>query len=291
MSDRNRSEGWKHAKNTGHENEKLLAEDLRNNISLQHRFLIKINKIGNKIIDVEYGGIFEKDIDSIFINEKTKSKSDLKVTLDDGSIYNISLKKSLSGQVYLIPTNRFINGFELQYNKKIPDDVKKAIELFWGYSKETDAILDKNSTKPDYEYRKRRLVGDTLKIYNKHLYDVLLSWFKENIVDITDFCFSTGLAKDKDTCPKLIWYKNELGENKVDEIIYLPALYDEISKKLDKIEIVYGDVGGGTTLQLPFGFVQWHSPRKVIPGMMQFHHNYYKLLSLIEDYLSALNKM
>ena len=41
----------------------------------------------------------------------------------------------------------------------------------------------------------------------------------------------------------------------------------------------YGNVGGGTTIQLPFGFVQWHSPTKKIPGDMQFHHNHEKISS------------
>ena len=289
MSERNRSDGWKYAKNSGHENEKLLATDLTTNVSLQNSFLTKINKVNNKIIKVEYGGIFEKEIDSVFEKEKTKSKSDIKITLDDGSIYNISLKKSLSGQVYLIPTNRFIKGFEIQYSKTIPTDVKRAIELFWGYSDETSLVLKNFATKPSYERGKRRLVGDTLKKYDEHLYEVLISWFKENIVDITDFCFSTGLAKNKNTCPQLIWYKNELLENQVDEIIYLPSLYDEIANKLDEIDIQYGDRGGGTTLQLPFGFVQWHSPKKKIPGMMQFHHSYYKIITLIDEYLSKIN--
>ena len=44
----------------------------------------------------------------------------------------------------------------------------------------------------------------------------------------------------------------------------------------------YGKVGGGTTIQLPFGFVQWHSPTKKIPGDMQFHHGYEKIKELVD---------
>lgn len=42
----------------------------------------------------------------------------------------------------------------------------------------------------------------------------------------------------------------------------------------------YGTKNGGSTIQLPFGFVQWHSPRKVIPGNLQFHHSYDKMIEL-----------
>ena len=39
--------------------------------------------------------------------------------------------------------------------------------------------------------------------------------------------------------------------------------------------ITYGNNNGGTTIQLPFGFVQWHK------GQMQFHHSYEKIRNLL----------
>ena len=39
MADRNRAEGWKHAKLTGHENEALLEALVENNGELQDRLL------------------------------------------------------------------------------------------------------------------------------------------------------------------------------------------------------------------------------------------------------------
>ena len=45
---------------------------------------------------------------------------------------------------------------------------------------------------------------------------------------------------------------------------------------------VYGPRNGGSTIQLPFGFVQWHSPRKIIPGNIQFHHDYDKIIKALE---------
>jgi len=47
-------------------------------------------------------------------------------------------------------------------------------------------------------------------------------------------------------------------------------------------EKMVGSVLGGSTIQLPFGFVRWHSPSKTIPGQMQFHHSFSKISQLFE---------
>lgn len=91
-----------------------------------------------------------------------------------------------------------------------------------------------------------------------------------------DFCFSKGLAKNSTDWANIIWYKNELGENEVNEIFTINEMCAVLSKNAEQ-ETKYGNRGGGTTIQLPFGFVQWHSPTKIIPGCIQFYHNYYKI--------------
>ena len=81
---------------------------------------------------------------------------------------------------------------------------------------------------------------------------------------------------------KLSGHQNEalieaITENDMDDLYYV----EDIKKKLTKTA-EYGNKTGGSTIQLPFGFVQWHSPKKVIPGCMQFHHNYQKIKDLME---------
>ena len=53
---------------------------------------------------------------------------------------------------------------------------------------------------------------------------------------------------------------------------------------LEEKETFFGTTNGGTTIQLPFGFVQWHQHQ------MQFHHNYYKIKILLgkQHYISKL---
>ena len=187
----------------------------------------------------------------------------------------------MGGQVYLISINRFIEGFEKQYKKSIPEKVKRAIELFWGSAEDTTEIIDKIGTKKDYEYRKHRLVADTLYLYNEELYYELLNWVKENTDLIADFCFSRGLAKNEEDWADIVWYKNEVGEYDENNCFYIK----DLCKKLQEAaatETEYGKVGGGTTIQLAFGFVQWHSPSKTIPGQIQFHHSYIKIANLFK---------
>ena len=177
----------------------------------------------------------------------------------------------------MIGIDRFIEGFELQYKKEIPEAVKRALYLYFGSAEDTIDIINRfGGANKTLEIRKHRLVGDTLRAYDADLYNGLLQWFNDNIVDLFDFCFAKGLARNPQDWAHIVWYKNMIGENQFDTIIYLPDITNRICATAE-----YGTRNGGSTIQLPFGFVQWHSPRKVIPGNLQFHHSYSKVLDFI----------
>ena len=282
MNERNRAEGWKHAKISGHENELLAENAIKNDIYYQQNFLNRLNIFNRKINSIFTGGLNEKNVPCIFNKETTKSKTDMYIELDNGFNLKISIKKSLSGQVFLIGIDRFIDGFEFQYNKKIPDNVKRAIKLFWGAAHDISSILNTYSYNKDYELRKNRLVAYTLQSYDKSLYESLLLWFVENIYEITDFCFSKGLACQESDWANVIWYINELGENSIDYVFYINDLCRAAMFEAQSM-IYYGNRGGGTTIQLPFGFVQWHSPTKKIPGDIQFHHTFDKIFEIMNN--------
>jgi len=273
---RNRSEGWQHAKLTGHKNEKLIAELTETDKSVQKRLLDAAHITGCTIEKVSYGGLCESDVPSV-LSGKTKSKTDMWLHLSNGNRLNVSIKKDTKGQVFLIGIDRFIEGFEIQYKKSIPSDVKRALSLYFGSADDTlDIVNTYASENKNLETRKHRLVAETLKAYDKNLYNALLSWVNSNVVELFDFCFSKGLASNSEDWAHLIWYKNMIGENQFDTIIYLPDITNKIPASAE-----YGTRNGGSTIQLPFGFVQWHSPRKVIPGNIQFHHSYEKVLDIL----------
>lgn len=277
MTTRNRAEGWKYAKLSGHKNEQLVAELTAESKEIQQRILECAHLKDVVINRVEYGGLCETNVDCI-LGGKTKSKTDMWLHLSNGKKLNVSIKKDDSGQVFLIGIDRFIRGFEMQYGKRVPEQVKRAISLYFGSATDTlDIIKLHSSANQNLQLRKHRLVANTLKSYNETLYNSLIEWINENIVEIFDFCFAKGLAKDSDNWAQILWYKNMVGENQFDTMIYLPDIQSKISPTA-----VYGIRNGGSTIQLPFGFVQWHSPRKIIPGDIQFHHTYNKILELIK---------
>ena len=87
--------------------------------------------------------------------------------------------------------------------------------------------------------------------------------------NIIDFCFSRGLTIDEKEKAEIIWYKNTLKENDIDTILWIPQIKNDVYSKC-----FFGKTLGGTTIQLPFGFVQWHQ------GCIQFHHKYEKVNKL-----------
>lgn len=284
MSDRNRSEGWKYAKLSGHTNEEKVASLTKSDKKTQERILncVHINDV--HIIDVKYGGLTETNVPCIFDGESTKSKTDMWINLSNNKTIKVSIKKDTGGQVYLITIDRFIKGYEIQFNEKIPTDVKKAINLYFGSDKETDIpkIIQKYSSKNekliDLQIRKHRLVADTLKKYDEKLFNTLINWFDTSSKNLFDFCFSKGLASNKNDYADIVWYINLVGDLELDTMINLKDTIKSMPK-----DTHYGVANGGSTIQLPFGFVQWHSPTKVIPGCLQFHHNFDKIISFCKQ--------
>lgn len=101
----------------------------------------------------------------------------------------------------------------------------------------------------------------------------MLAWFQENAYELTMLSFTMGAACDPKEWSEFVWYINTLGENEVDEMFHIKEIC-QAAKANAARETYYGDSNGGTTIQLPFGFVQWHQEQ------MQFHHNYWKVKEL-----------
>jgi hypothetical protein len=275
---RNRSQGWTHAKLSGHKNESLIAQKIIKDAGFSKALIEKIGK--TKIINVEVGGLFEQSVSSV-LGTLTKSKTDLAVTWNDDTKSNFSIKKSAGGQVYLIRTSRFIDGYQKHFGS-IPGIVQNGLMLYFGEHPDTIKILAshklKKSVNPKirvYEKRKKRLVWDSLVTYDKKMANSLLDWIKSNIGNIVEFCFSRGLAADRSNWAEFIWYNNLLREEEFDEIIPIKLLKNKCIAKGEKL-IFLGSTNGGSTIQLPFGFLQWHQ------GQMQFHHRIGDVLTAIE---------
>lgn len=280
MEHRDRASGWKHAKLSGHKNEDLIKDLLDSDSEYASDFLRRIGCYYKGLVDTSIGGLHETNVESVIPGaRKTKSKTDLKLFFDDGTHANISIKKSLSGQVYFVRAGLFIECFERQFNKKIPDDVIRAIDLFWAEADDAVAIIERfasrnNQKDYDLQLHHKSLNATTLHSYDANLYYSLLNWFKENVYELTYMSFATGAVKDRSEWSDFVWYKNMLGENGVDDVFLIEDICRAASEVADT-ETFYGPTNGGTTIQLPFGFVQWHQ------AQMQFHHNYEKVSALL----------
>jgi len=275
MNSRNRSEGWRHAKISGHSNESGIT-NLINKDKLYREELEKKLNLDSNIKSANEGGLREKNVQDVF-GKSTKSKTDLKITLVNNKKINLSIKKSLGGQVYLIGVDRFINGFETQFRLKVPQNIKRSFKLFFAGAEDISKIIEntqlnniiekKRKKIKEYEIRKKRITWITLNKYDEELSNAFIKWFKNNINNIFLFCFERGLSKNESEWADFVWYKNELEENSFDYVFNIRRLSKKINKEKFKKMIVPGKTLGGTTIQLPFGFVQWHQ------GQIQFHHN------------------
>lgn len=280
MAQRNRATGWQHAKLSGHTNEARVKELLDNNVEYGQEFMTRLGLPSESIKSTSIGGLHETNVPGVLGN-KTKSKTDLKIKCTSGKDINISIKKSLGGQVYFVRAGLFIKVFEKQFHKSIPSDVQRAIKLFWAAADDASAIIEQYGNKSDansydLQVRHKSLNATTLRSYDVNLYNALLNWFKANIYELTKLSFTMGAVRDEDEWSDYVWYINLLGENDVDEAFYIEDIC-QAAVKVSNSETFYSARNGGTTIQLPFGFVQWHQ------SQLQFHHSYDKVCSLIDS--------
>lgn len=274
---RDRATGWQHAKLSGHKNEDLVKEYLDNDDSFKKGFLKRINRYNQEIIRTSIGGLHEADVPGVN-GKKTKSKTDLKVYLNNGEIINVSIKKSYGGQVYFVRAGLFIETYEKQFGTVIPENVQRAIKLFWKAADDAIPIIERYGDKTNHknyelQIRHESLNATTLKTYDRSLYNALIEWFKTNAYNLAKLSFAMGAVANKEEWSEYVWYINLLDENNSDDIFHIERIC-EGAKRVSEKETYFSSTNGGTTIQLPFGFVQWHQ------GQMQFHHNFDKVKDL-----------
>lgn len=280
---RNRAEGWRHAKISGHKNEDMILNKLDIDLNFRQTLLNQL-EIKDMQVSVNLSsGLNEKNIPSVLDRGTTKSKTDLKLQQGNRN-FNISVKKSLSGQAYLVKAEHFIKAYQIQFGEQIPCVVTRAIKLFWSADPEqANEILDKLESSIDkrqlkVQRNRNNLNAQSLLIYDEQLYHSLQNWLIQNIKNITLLVFSRGAAKNSDDWAEYIWYKNHIDHESNYNYIYKIDDLAQACQNFSSTETIkYGSKNGGTTISLPFGFVQWHQ------GQMQFHHQYNKISLLLNS--------
>ena len=256
----NRSVGWKRAKLTGHLNEDLVAKEFFDSN-------VKISLSGTKKVPSILG-------------RKTPTKPDIIISYPNRKIRR-SLKKSKSGQVHLNSVEIFINGFEKKYHP-VSTEVKESLKLIFGGSNKSFDILNTpefvhtNSKIRETELRRKTLCFETFKKYDEKSFNNMIFWFKDNIDKIATIIFKTGWVSDENNYADELWYKNLVdNDSDINKVYDIEKIINNAKK--NKSEVYPKTKNGGTVINLPFGWVQYHQ------GQMQFHHSMNQIEKLLVD--------
>jgi hypothetical protein len=292
-SNRNRSEGWKHAKKTGHDFEEEFARRiLLPNDTIYKSFaeFLKEQKINAKPVKADASKGKERVYD--FTDDGfTQSKADVTITLKDGSnatSLNISIKKPsvTHGQVHLSTLNRFLLRVQNLTQVDITDDVLWVFKAFTGETDNqkitdiaTDAVLQSpiiSKHNLQAEVYQNRLYITTIQKSYPSKWAGFKDWFQSMLPVITQIVFSSGYCKDS------MFHANILYYGKTNRFF----LIKDIIKQSGNFELVPKLKGryAGSTLAMPWGYLQIHRPGKHDgPYQLQFHHDLLLITSLLEN--------
>jgi hypothetical protein len=280
---RTRSEGWRHAKVDGHANENSFGEQLiTDTYFLQALSDSILENLPNGIPTINVDG--SKHVKSI-LEDQTTSKVDLEIVWPKGERVTISLKKSNSGQVWLISVQRFMAAISHHLEKDFDEDVAAGISLFIGgsslapYQSMYEAALKvDHKVRPKIakqESHQKRLLAESISATYPDIWEKTLEFFSENIELITKLSFAEGLAADsKEFAQVVVYNKAPKGAN----VFPISSLVESVKEFIEASPVVPGPRNGGSTLLLPTGTLQMHHPQD--DNLMQFRHEYKKIVTL-----------
>lgn len=251
---------------SGHKNEEMIAEALNKNAAFRAHFCERIGMPEAEFVAATAGGKHAPRVESV-IGGSTAEKTDIRVLWRGGGLTNISIKKDSAGQVYLVTARNFIAVYEAQYKTIVPDDVSRALALFIGEDPASKSILDATDIAIDGDCVRRlayeqnhRLMFEVIRDYDPRMAAALLDWLKDKINNVCELCFSAGAVKDRDKWANVLWYKNlvDADGQGLDFLVPIKHVLVALEKNGDKNHVERGPKNAGSTIQLPFGHLQYH---------------------------------
>lgn len=274
---RSRSEGWKHAKRSGHRRETDLVRELKSDPTFASLIGRKVfGRPVGKLLDAHADGATAGFIPDVF-GGTINGKVDLRASWSGAEEVRFSVKKSAGGQVFLTSVDRFVRGIELQYGERMGASPKRMLELFIGEDRiEVDRVLARDGTGSAGAQRVRkqerhqgRLVAATLARIFPRDWNNLMKWMATHAGLVADFCFGRGYACDYKDQATHVWYSLREASSPIDAVTSVGQVAQ--MSKANAAEIKPGPKNGGSTVVMPFGFLQMHSPKET--NQIQFHHN------------------
>ena len=283
MTGRNRSEGWTHAKISGHALEEQLAHTIASDKRLSSELHEDCFGVPEASVPrVAAGGIGATHVRCI-LGGVTPSKTDLCVQWRNGLTARISLKKSVGGQVWLVTPERFVAGFEAHFGMRIPEKAKQGLRMFIGplsSAEMNSALGGKRPLGPirakdgkSQEFHQKRFVAATLNEIAPQVWASTLAWMRAELPRIAELCFARGLCCDGDAQADFVWYyikDEESGKLIESRVIPIATIVQAITALPPQRRAIVGPRNGGSTITLPFGFLQMHRPAGA--NQVQFHH-------------------
>jgi hypothetical protein len=278
MSERNRSEGWQFAKLDGHRNEEELGVILRESselTNLLHEIVFQEDQTSQPMVLVDGS----KHVPSI-LGSSTTSKIDIDLVWSTKKL-GLSVKKSNGGQVWLVGLDKFFKALTLTTGQSTPQEVELVLSLFVGgenlnkFQQEFSDGLNRsvNESFYDQQVHQNRLVLNSIDKLIPEALSTTFEFLRANLRIMTELMFFRGLASKSEDCAEIVIYNQVYsGRNVFSKADLLSAI--DSARNLEKV--VSGNRNGGSTIQLPTGFLQMHKPQG--KNLLQFHHNYEKLL-------------
>lgn len=214
----------------------------------------------------------------------TTPKSDATLTYSCGSKQTISIKKpsASGGQAHLTKVARFLHALQIQ-GVTVPADVSWVLESFTGETNDVPIVqfaagvrinspLIKKYGMPA-ELHQNRLYPSTIRAQFPGRWEVFSKWFEKHLPEITHLCFRTGYCADLlNHADRLFWGKTNCFYDLKRLIAHMDGNHIEPSRR---------GYYAGSTITLPWGFVQVHRPGKSEgPYQLQFHYSMQQLLEL-----------
>jgi hypothetical protein len=229
-----------------------------------------------KLIDAHAGGVSAGFIPDVF-GGAINGKVDLRASWTGAEEVRFSVKKSAGGQVFLTSVDRFVRGIELQYGERIGAGPKRMLELFIGEDRiEVDRVLARDGAGSAGAVRVRkqerhqgRLVAATLARIFPRDWNDLMEWMATHAGLVAEICFGRGYARDDKDQATHVWYSLREAGSPIDAVISVGQVAR--MSQANAAEIKPGPRNGGSTVVMPFGFLQMHSPQRT--NQIQFHHN------------------
>ena len=276
---RNRSEGWKHAKLDGHGNENRVAGALPSDKSF-------ISDIGSLNLGKTLSGkpkaidIGQTQVKTIF-GDHQLPKPDIVLEWCNHVRTNLSVKKSSSGQVWLVTFERFLEIYKHHSRTEVDANAAKALALFIGGNDNlakyrSDFLSALNASKVatpkiyEQELHQNRLSASSISRSFPVCWQELIDFFRDNIGLISELAFARGATESKEMWAEVVLYTLPDGSRSIFSIADIASR----SQLANKSKITAGPKNGGTTIILPFGFLQMHK------NSIQFHHQHASLKNL-----------